>query len=120
MQVPRLRLPGAGNCLPLLDSTVGGAFETRIFLVLCMGPVKKPPFSWHRFVSSFDTFDIINRISQNKETFEFVSPFLVEKAITGSVGTLHQQIYCPQITFSLMLLLASKHNRLLNCSRFLP
>ncbi|GBN02546.1 hypothetical protein AVEN_89514-1 [Araneus ventricosus] len=36
--------------------------------------------------NNFPTFFIIQRISQSNETFHGVSPFLVEKALTGSIG----------------------------------
>ncbi|GBM96712.1 hypothetical protein AVEN_1242-1 [Araneus ventricosus] len=52
-----------------------------------MGLQKKPPFSGQFSVNNFDTFFIIKHISGNDENFSNVSPFLVEKAITGSVGT---------------------------------
>ncbi|GBN07211.1 hypothetical protein AVEN_246882-1 [Araneus ventricosus] len=52
-----------------------------------MGPLKQPPLSGHSSVSNFDTFYIIQRVSDTNENFSNVSPFLVEKAITGSVGT---------------------------------
>ncbi|GBN38817.1 hypothetical protein AVEN_173375-1, partial [Araneus ventricosus] len=51
-----------------------------------MGPPKQPPLSGHS-VNHFDTFYIIKRVSEHNENFSNVSPFLVEKAITGSVGT---------------------------------
>ncbi|GBO20924.1 hypothetical protein AVEN_266895-1, partial [Araneus ventricosus] len=51
-----------------------------------MGPAKKPPFSGQSSLQSYDSFFIIKRISQTDENFGTVSPFLVEKAITGSVG----------------------------------
>ncbi|GBN46441.1 hypothetical protein AVEN_21609-1 [Araneus ventricosus] len=57
-----------------------------------MGGVKKGPFSGQRTnqlklqENHFDSFFIVQRISQNKETFHTVSPFLVEKAISGSLG----------------------------------
>ncbi|GBN40494.1 hypothetical protein AVEN_275203-1 [Araneus ventricosus] len=52
-----------------------------------MCPLKKPPFSGQFSVNNFDTFFIIKRIGGNDDNFSNVSPFLVEKAITGSVGT---------------------------------
>ncbi|GBL82172.1 hypothetical protein AVEN_252368-1 [Araneus ventricosus] len=52
-----------------------------------MGPPKQPPFSGQFSVNTFDTFFIIKRINGKDENFSNVSPFLVEKAITGSVGT---------------------------------
>ncbi|GBL79198.1 hypothetical protein AVEN_92433-1 [Araneus ventricosus] len=51
-----------------------------------MGPLKQPPLSGHSSVSNYDTFYIIKRVSDTNENFSNVSPFLVEKAITGSVG----------------------------------
>ncbi|GBN62162.1 hypothetical protein AVEN_61396-1 [Araneus ventricosus] len=50
-----------------------------------MGPVKKPPFSGQS-TQNFDAFFIIKRSTETDENFGNVSPFLVEKAITGSVG----------------------------------
>ncbi|GBN70128.1 hypothetical protein AVEN_238794-1 [Araneus ventricosus] len=52
-----------------------------------MVPPKKPPFSGQFSDQNFDKFFIIKRVSENNENFGNVSPFLVEKAITGSVGT---------------------------------
>ncbi|GBN94408.1 hypothetical protein AVEN_77689-1 [Araneus ventricosus] len=51
-----------------------------------MGPLKQPPLSGHS-VNHYDTYFILKRVSQKEENFSNVSPFLVEKAITGSVGT---------------------------------
>ncbi|GBN76471.1 hypothetical protein AVEN_105046-1 [Araneus ventricosus] len=57
-----------------------------------MGKKKSGPFSGQRIdTSSFKrnnvpTFFVIERISEKNETFHGVSPFLVVKAITGSVG----------------------------------
>ncbi|GBL91756.1 hypothetical protein AVEN_71393-1 [Araneus ventricosus] len=51
-----------------------------------MGPVKKPPFSGQSSIQNFESFFIIKRITDKNENFAIVSPFLVEKAITGSVG----------------------------------
>ncbi|GBM81927.1 hypothetical protein AVEN_4083-1 [Araneus ventricosus] len=56
-----------------------------------MGKKKSGPFSGQRIDSSFKrksfpTFFVISRISTKNKTFHGVSPFLVEKAITGSVG----------------------------------
>ncbi|GBN23794.1 hypothetical protein AVEN_104402-1 [Araneus ventricosus] len=51
-----------------------------------MGHVKKPPFSGQSSIQNFDSFFIIKRVSDNNENFATVSPLLVEKAITGSVG----------------------------------
>ncbi|GBN97324.1 hypothetical protein AVEN_34543-1 [Araneus ventricosus] len=42
--------------------------------------------SIHLLSDSFPTFFVISRISSKNETFHGVSPFLVEKAITSSVG----------------------------------
>ncbi|GBN70446.1 hypothetical protein AVEN_129998-1 [Araneus ventricosus] len=52
-----------------------------------MGPLKQPPFSGQSSVPYFDVFYIIKRVSEKVENFSNVSRFLVEKAITGSVGT---------------------------------
>ncbi|GBN18771.1 hypothetical protein AVEN_39700-1 [Araneus ventricosus] len=51
-----------------------------------MGPLKNPPFSGQSSDQNFEKFFIIKRISEHNENFGNVSPFLVEKAITGSVG----------------------------------
>ncbi|GBN22876.1 hypothetical protein AVEN_178123-1 [Araneus ventricosus] len=56
-----------------------------------MGKKKSGPFSGHRIDTTskrnnFPTFFIIQRISQSNETFHGVSPFLVEKALTSSIG----------------------------------
>ncbi|GBL98396.1 hypothetical protein AVEN_187734-1 [Araneus ventricosus] len=51
-----------------------------------MGPLKNPPFSGQSSDQNFEKFFIIKRISEHSENFGNVSPFLVEKAITGSVG----------------------------------
>ncbi|GBN27423.1 hypothetical protein AVEN_131164-1 [Araneus ventricosus] len=57
-----------------------------------MGKKKSGPFSGQRIDTSSSkrnnvpTFFVIERISKKNETFHGVSPFLVEKAITGSVG----------------------------------
>ncbi|GBN56764.1 hypothetical protein AVEN_164243-1 [Araneus ventricosus] len=51
-----------------------------------MGHVKKPPFSGQSSIQNFDSFFIIKCVSDSNENFATVSPFLVEKAITGSVG----------------------------------
>ncbi|GBN62979.1 hypothetical protein AVEN_125268-1 [Araneus ventricosus] len=51
-----------------------------------MGPPKQPPFSGHSSINTFDTFYIIKRVSDTNDNFSNVSPFLVEKAITGSIG----------------------------------
>ncbi|GBN76659.1 hypothetical protein AVEN_66617-1 [Araneus ventricosus] len=51
-----------------------------------MGPLKKPPFSGQPSNQIFDAFFIVTRVTDKNENFS-VSPFLVEKAITGSVGT---------------------------------
>ncbi|GBN66494.1 hypothetical protein AVEN_2701-1 [Araneus ventricosus] len=53
---------------------------------------KKPvPFSGHHIVSCkpekrFDKFFVIHTISSSKETFETVSPFLVQRAIVSTIG----------------------------------
>ncbi|GBN93824.1 hypothetical protein AVEN_35626-1 [Araneus ventricosus] len=51
-----------------------------------MGPAKKHPFSGQSSLQSYDSFIIIKRITETDENFGNVSPFLVEKANTGSVG----------------------------------
>ncbi|XP_055951574.1 uncharacterized protein LOC129987639 [Argiope bruennichi] len=57
-----------------------------------MAPPKKGPFSGRHIIpqvnfdNHFDKFFVIKRISENKETFETVSPFLVQKAIAATVG----------------------------------
>ncbi|XP_055944735.1 uncharacterized protein LOC129975654 [Argiope bruennichi] len=58
-----------------------------------MAPPKKGPFSGRHiipqqvnFENHFDKFFVIKRISENNETFETVSPFLVQKAIAATVG----------------------------------
>ncbi|GBN01701.1 hypothetical protein AVEN_211118-1, partial [Araneus ventricosus] len=56
-----------------------------------MGKRKSSPFSGQQIVTkssatNFPTFFLIKRISISNETFHTVSPFLVEKAITASVG----------------------------------
>ncbi|GBN76990.1 hypothetical protein AVEN_19535-1 [Araneus ventricosus] len=56
-----------------------------------MGKRKTGPFSGQRLESTskrhtFPTYFIIHRISTSNETFHTVSPFLVEKGITSSVG----------------------------------
>ncbi|GBM97903.1 hypothetical protein AVEN_228337-1 [Araneus ventricosus] len=81
----RLGFPRAGNCLPLLGFIVGGAVGTRITFKTCMGPLKQPPFSGESSVLYYETFYIIKRVSDTNENFGNVSPFLVEKVITGSV-----------------------------------
>ncbi|GBN18756.1 hypothetical protein AVEN_69952-1 [Araneus ventricosus] len=56
------------------------------------GEKKSGPFSGQHIVSkssaatNFPTFFLIKRISTCNETFHSVSPFLVERAITGSIG----------------------------------
>ncbi|GBM76572.1 hypothetical protein AVEN_254400-1 [Araneus ventricosus] len=56
------------------------------------GKKKSCPFSGQHIVSKssaathFPTFFLIKRISTCNETFHSVSPFLVERAITGSIG----------------------------------
>ncbi|GBM17933.1 hypothetical protein AVEN_111085-1 [Araneus ventricosus] len=52
-----------------------------------MGPFKQPPFSGQSSLNHFDTYYILKHVSEKDENFSNVSPFLVEKAITGSVGT---------------------------------
>ncbi|GBO19792.1 hypothetical protein AVEN_57537-1 [Araneus ventricosus] len=69
---------------------VGGAAGPE-YLPLSYGKKKSGPFSGQRIDSSFKrqsfpTFFVISRISSKNETFHGVSPFLVEKAITSSVG----------------------------------
>ncbi|GBN42649.1 hypothetical protein AVEN_180428-1, partial [Araneus ventricosus] len=56
-----------------------------------MGARKKGPFSGHHIVPKqiehpFDIYFIVKRASDTNETFENVSPFLVEKALTSTVG----------------------------------
>ncbi|GBN01702.1 hypothetical protein AVEN_211119-2 [Araneus ventricosus] len=56
-----------------------------------MGKRKSSPFSGQQIVTkssatNFPTFFIIKRTSTSAETFHSVSPFLVERAITGSIG----------------------------------
>ncbi|GBL85166.1 hypothetical protein AVEN_149741-1 [Araneus ventricosus] len=56
-----------------------------------MGKRKSGPFSGQQIAtntskSNFPTFFIIKRASTSAETFHTVSPFLVEKAITATVG----------------------------------
>ncbi|GBL84190.1 hypothetical protein AVEN_23751-1, partial [Araneus ventricosus] len=56
-----------------------------------MGKKKSGPFSGQHNTpipqrNNFPTFFIIQRKSEAKETFHGVSPFLVEKAISGSIG----------------------------------
>ncbi|XP_055943852.1 uncharacterized protein LOC129975018 [Argiope bruennichi] len=58
-----------------------------------MGSSKKSPFSGHRKVPNlftnlpqFDRFFILKRISDKNETFNSVSPFLVQKAISATIG----------------------------------
>ncbi|GBN17269.1 hypothetical protein AVEN_85890-1 [Araneus ventricosus] len=56
-----------------------------------MGKKKSGPFSGQQIVSNskiskFPTFFLIKRVSTSGETFHSVSPFLVERAITGSIG----------------------------------
>ncbi|GBM17936.1 hypothetical protein AVEN_111087-1 [Araneus ventricosus] len=65
---------------------VGGAVGTRINFETCMGPLKQPPFSGQSADQIYDKFFIIKRVSEKNENVVNVSPFLVEKAITGSVG----------------------------------
>ncbi|GBN89325.1 hypothetical protein AVEN_63601-1 [Araneus ventricosus] len=55
-----------------------------------MGKRKSGPFSGQQIASNsssnFPTFFLIKRVSTSDESFHSVSPFLVEKAITGSIG----------------------------------
>ncbi|GBM60249.1 hypothetical protein AVEN_248528-1 [Araneus ventricosus] len=56
-----------------------------------MGHAKKGPFSGQQKIKPtpkkpFDSFFIIKRLSADNETFNTVSPFLVQKAITATVG----------------------------------
>ncbi|XP_055932898.1 uncharacterized protein LOC129962921 [Argiope bruennichi] len=56
-----------------------------------MGKKNLAPFSGQQrnsnlFEKPFDKFFIVKRISGNNETFHNVSPFLVEKGITGTLG----------------------------------
>ncbi|GBO13626.1 hypothetical protein AVEN_125934-1, partial [Araneus ventricosus] len=57
-----------------------------------MGKKKPGPFSGQQNASSsstfthFPTFFLVKRISTSDESFHSVSPFLVEKAITSSIG----------------------------------
>ncbi|GBM83101.1 hypothetical protein AVEN_73097-1 [Araneus ventricosus] len=70
---------------------VGGAVGPE-YLPLSYEQKKSGPFSGQRIDTSSSkrnnvpTFFVIARISNKNETFHCVSPFLVEKAITGSVG----------------------------------
>ncbi|GBN69881.1 hypothetical protein AVEN_82641-1 [Araneus ventricosus] len=54
------------------------------------GGKKSGPFSGQQIASksssNFPTFFLIKRVSTSDESFHSVSPFLVEKAITGSIG----------------------------------
>ncbi|GBN88539.1 hypothetical protein AVEN_257646-1 [Araneus ventricosus] len=84
-------MPRAGNCLPLLGSVVGGAVGTRNFLSYHVGAKSKPrPLSGHVTTSNiaiaFETFFVVKRVSTNNETFVNVSPFLVQKAVSATVG----------------------------------
>ncbi|GBM81224.1 hypothetical protein AVEN_236434-1 [Araneus ventricosus] len=53
------------------------------------GEKKSGPFSGQQILtnssSNFPTFSLIKRVSTSDESFHSVSPFLVEKAITGSI-----------------------------------
>ncbi|XP_055939444.1 uncharacterized protein LOC129969061 [Argiope bruennichi] len=56
-----------------------------------MGSSKKSPFSGHHsnyksFTHHFDSFFVIKRVSDKNDTFNSVSPFLVQKAISATVG----------------------------------
>ncbi|GBN50023.1 hypothetical protein AVEN_95578-1 [Araneus ventricosus] len=71
---------------------VGGAVGPE-YLPLSHGQKKKKsgPFSEKRIVSNsttskFPTFFLIKRVSSSGETFHSVSPLLVERAISGSIG----------------------------------
>ncbi|GBN58464.1 hypothetical protein AVEN_187342-1 [Araneus ventricosus] len=80
----------AGNCHPLLAPW--WAVPSGLNLNQClMGKRKSGPFSGQQIAtntskSNFPTFFIIKRASTSAETFHTVSPFLVEKAITATVG----------------------------------
>ncbi|GBN01582.1 hypothetical protein AVEN_244662-1 [Araneus ventricosus] len=54
------------------------------------GKKKSGPFSGQQIAtnssSNFPTFFLIKRVSTSDESFHSVSPFLVENAITGSIG----------------------------------
>ncbi|GBN27481.1 hypothetical protein AVEN_67545-1 [Araneus ventricosus] len=53
------------------------------------GEKKSGPFSGQQIASNssnFPTFFLIKRVSTSDDSFHSVSPFLVEKAITGSIG----------------------------------
>ncbi|GBL82838.1 hypothetical protein AVEN_106363-1 [Araneus ventricosus] len=77
------------RCLPLLGSVVGGAVGPE-YIQMSYGQKKSGSFSGQRIDTSkrnnVPTFFVIARISNKNKTFHGVSPFLVEKAITGSVG----------------------------------
>ncbi|GBN19480.1 hypothetical protein AVEN_71942-1 [Araneus ventricosus] len=51
-----------------------------------MGPLKDVPLSGQQTCERFITFFILKRISAENENFHIVSPFLVEEAISRSVG----------------------------------
>ncbi|XP_055924603.1 uncharacterized protein LOC129987679 [Argiope bruennichi] len=57
-----------------------------------MAPPKKGPFSGQRIPqpfnidNHFDRFYIVKRVSEKDETFQTVSPFLVQKAINATIG----------------------------------
>ncbi|GBM82340.1 hypothetical protein AVEN_54773-1 [Araneus ventricosus] len=56
-----------------------------------MGKRKSGPFSGQQITtntskSNFPTFFIIKRVSTSAKTFHSAPPFLVERAITGSIG----------------------------------
>ncbi|GBO15260.1 hypothetical protein AVEN_146010-1 [Araneus ventricosus] len=81
----------AGGCLPLLGSLVGGAVGTRTTLKTCMGRKKHFPFSGHQMdvninENHYDKFFLVKRISSQEETFNSVSPFLVQRSITENIG----------------------------------
>ncbi|GBN83553.1 hypothetical protein AVEN_153951-1 [Araneus ventricosus] len=80
----------AGNCHPLLAPWRMVPFVLKLNQCL-MGKRKSGPFSGQQIASNtsksnFSTFFIIKRVSTSDETFHSASPFLVEKAITGSIG----------------------------------
>ncbi|GBM26163.1 hypothetical protein AVEN_196989-1 [Araneus ventricosus] len=56
-----------------------------------MGAWKKGPFSGHHIVLKqneipFDMYFAVKRICTNNEIFENISPFIVEKALTSTIG----------------------------------
>ncbi|GBN23781.1 hypothetical protein AVEN_104391-1 [Araneus ventricosus] len=50
------------------------------------GPFSGKQIASNSSTSNFPTFFLIKRVSTSDESFHSVSPFLVEKAITGSIG----------------------------------